>query len=81
MKDGVLSFIPPDGKFRLMEYECASDNARISVPIQLKTGLTIEDYGGKQGGWSSVAWNWLLFVKDASHSLYHLALTLDLWKI
>lgn len=50
MKDGVLSFIPPDGKFRLMEYECASDNARTSVPIQLKTGLTIEDYGGKQGG-------------------------------
>ncbi|OXG85862.1 AP-3 complex subunit mu [Cryptococcus neoformans Gb118] len=47
MKDGVLSFIPPDGKFRLMEYECASDNARTSVPIQLKTGLTIEDYGGR----------------------------------
>ncbi|KAE8541076.1 hypothetical protein D1P53_002430 [Cryptococcus gattii VGV] len=47
MKDGVLSFIPPDGKFRLLEYESVSDSARAPVPIQLKAGLTIEDYGGR----------------------------------
>ncbi|KGB79746.2 AP-3 complex subunit mu [Cryptococcus deuterogattii R265] len=45
--DGVLSFIPPDGKFRLLEYESVSDSARAPVPIQLKAGLTIEDYGGR----------------------------------
>lgn len=50
MKDGVLSFIPPDGKFRLLEYESVINNARTSVPIQLKAGLTIGDYGGEQGG-------------------------------
>lgn len=57
MKDGVLSFIPPDGKFRLLEYESVSDSARALVPIQLKTGLTIEDYGGKQGGLNAVDQN------------------------
>lgn len=57
MKDGVLSFIPPDGKFRLLEYESVSDSARAPVPIQLKAGLTIEDYGGKQGGLSTVDQN------------------------
>jgi hypothetical protein len=44
-KDGVLSFIPPDGKFRLLDYEASSSKAQL--PLQLKAGMTIEENGGQ----------------------------------
>lgn len=42
-KDGVLSFIPPDGKFRLLEYQVAGSS---QVPISLRPRVKVEDYGG-----------------------------------
>ncbi|WOO77123.1 AP-3 complex subunit mu-1 [Vanrija pseudolonga] len=44
-RDAVLSFIPPDGKFKLVEY-----NSRAPVkqlPVGLKAKLTTEDNGGR----------------------------------
>ncbi|RSH93999.1 hypothetical protein EHS25_006652 [Saitozyma podzolica] len=43
-KDGVLSFIPPDGRFRLLEYQVAGSS---QVPISLRPRVKVEDYGGK----------------------------------
>ncbi|WVQ78401.1 hypothetical protein IAT38_000487 [Cryptococcus sp. DSM 104549] len=46
-KDRVLSFIPPDGKFRLLEYQIAAGSSKNQLPIQLKAGMVVEDHGGK----------------------------------
>lgn len=45
-RDHVLSFIPPDGKFKLLEYQ-AMVGTRIPLPLSLKAGLSVEDNGGK----------------------------------
>jgi hypothetical protein len=42
-KDGVLSFIPPDGKFRLLEYQVAGSS---QVPISLRPQVKVEEHGG-----------------------------------
>ncbi|KAI9637856.1 adaptor complex subunit medium chain 3 [Dioszegia hungarica] len=46
-RDHVLSFIPPDGKFRLLEYQTDTSIGRAQLPLQLKASMSIEDYGGK----------------------------------
>lgn len=43
-RDGVLSFIPPDGKFKLMEYE---GGGKTAVPVGVKAGLTQDASGGQ----------------------------------
>lgn len=43
-RDHVLSFIPPDGKFKLLEYEAATTP---QLPISLKASVKVEDTGGK----------------------------------
>lgn len=43
-RDHVLSFIPPDGKFKLLEYETATSP---KMPFTLKAGLQIDDAGGR----------------------------------
>ncbi|OCF36507.1 AP-3 complex subunit mu [Kwoniella heveanensis BCC8398] len=46
-KAGVLSFIPPDGKFRLLEYQAVAGTSKNQVPIALKAGMAIETNGGR----------------------------------
>ena len=43
-KDRTLSFIPPDGRFLLLEYEAPR---RTTLPLVVKAGLTLEEGGGK----------------------------------
>ncbi|KAI0723502.1 clathrin adaptor mu subunit [Earliella scabrosa] len=49
-RDRVLSFVPPDGKFKLMEYRfapaTASAVAQTAVPLALRTGVTVDERGG-----------------------------------
>ena len=46
----MLSFVPPDGKFKLMDYRyapaTASAVAQASIPFILRTGVTIDERGG-----------------------------------
>lgn len=42
-RDSVLSFIPPDGKFKLLEYEAPA----AQVPLSLKARMTTDATGGK----------------------------------
>lgn len=46
LKDRVLSFIPPDGKFKLMDY-CVEINNQQSLPIYVKPQFHIRDGEGK----------------------------------
>lgn len=41
----MLSFIPPDGKFKLLEYE-AQGTRPIQIPINLKASVKVEEHGG-----------------------------------
>ena len=41
----MLSFIPPDGKFKLVEYQAAV-GTRMQMPLSLKAGMAVEDNGG-----------------------------------
>lgn len=43
-RDHVLSFIPPDGKFKLLEYEAATSP---KMPFVLKAGMQLDDAGGR----------------------------------
>ncbi|BEJ03325.1 hypothetical protein CcaverHIS641_0105000 [Cutaneotrichosporon cavernicola] len=43
-RDHVLSFIPPDGKFKLLEYEATSVP---KLPFVLKAGLQVDETGGR----------------------------------
>ena len=49
-RDKVLSFVPPDGKFKLMEYRysptTASAIAQSAVPIVLRPAVTLDARGG-----------------------------------
>ncbi|KAI0334884.1 clathrin adaptor mu subunit [Cubamyces sp. BRFM 1775] len=49
-RDKVLSFVPPDGKFKLMEYRytpvSASSLNQVSVPFILRPTVKVEDHGG-----------------------------------
>ncbi|KAK8869688.1 hypothetical protein IAR55_000256 [Kwoniella newhampshirensis] len=46
-KDGVLSFIPPDGKFKLLEYQAVAGSSKNQVPVALKASLAVEENGGR----------------------------------
>ena len=53
-RDKALSFVPPDGKFTLMEYRyvpptsrsLSAPSAQVPVPFTLKPAVTIEEDGG-----------------------------------
>ncbi|KAI8984988.1 clathrin adaptor mu subunit [Trametes punicea] len=49
-RDKVLSFVPPDGKFKLMEYRyvpvSASSLNQVSVPFILRPVVKVEEHGG-----------------------------------
>ena len=49
-RDKVLSFVPPDGKFKLMDYRfapaTASAIAQSAVPLALRTSVTLDEYSG-----------------------------------
>jgi hypothetical protein len=45
LRDGILSFVPPDGKFKLFEFQGAPQSR--SLPLALKPGLVIEENGGE----------------------------------
>ncbi|KAL1937571.1 hypothetical protein VTO73DRAFT_13066 [Trametes versicolor] len=49
-RDKVLSFVPPDGKFKLMEYRYAPVSAsslnQVSVPFILRPAVKVDDHGG-----------------------------------
>jgi hypothetical protein len=50
MKDGVLSFIPPDGEFKLMEYQVAKPTGMIrpiALPLKLTAKMSVRPGGGK----------------------------------
>lgn len=46
----MLSFVPPDGKFKLMEYRYAPVSAsslnQVSVPFILRPAVKVDDHGG-----------------------------------
>lgn len=42
-KDGALSFIPPDGRFKLLGYDGGSVTA---LPLHLKAQMSVDDNGG-----------------------------------
>ncbi|KAL4241532.1 adaptor complexes medium subunit family protein [Abortiporus biennis] len=44
-RDRHLSFVPPDGRFTLMEYRYAP-NTMVAVPVALKANISIEENGG-----------------------------------
>lgn len=53
VKDKRLSFIPPDGRFTLMEYrysgsanETAAQIRPLPVPFHLSTSIPLQDNGG-----------------------------------
>ncbi|KAI0829336.1 clathrin adaptor mu subunit [Trametes gibbosa] len=49
-RDRVLSFVPPDGKFKLMEYRYAPVSAnslnQVSVPFILRPAVKVDEHGG-----------------------------------
>ncbi|KAI0637697.1 clathrin adaptor mu subunit [Trametes polyzona] len=49
-RDKVLSFVPPDGKFKLMEYRytpvSASSMNQVSVPFILRPMVKVDEHGG-----------------------------------
>ncbi|KAG6375102.1 Mu homology domain-containing protein [Boletus reticuloceps] len=50
MREKTLSFVPPDGKFVLMEYQYALPHAALAgnvpVPLALKPNITVGEFGG-----------------------------------
>jgi len=47
IRDKQLSFVPPDGRFTLMEYRYTpSVTQQIAIPFQLKANVKIEESGG-----------------------------------
>ena len=49
-RDKTLSFVPPDGRFKLMEYRYAPTSAssihQIAVPLSMRAHVSIEEHGG-----------------------------------
>jgi len=49
-RDKTLSFVPPDGRFKLMEYRYAPTSAssvhQIAVPLALRSSILIQEQGG-----------------------------------
>ena len=49
-RDKVLSFVPPDGKFKLMDYRFAPATAsavsQAAVPFILRTSVVVDEHGG-----------------------------------
>ncbi|KAH9843729.1 clathrin adaptor mu subunit [Rhodofomes roseus] len=49
-RDKTLSFIPPDGRFKLLEYRYAPTSAstmhQVAVPLSMRTNVMIEEHGG-----------------------------------
>ncbi|WRT67265.1 uncharacterized protein IL334_004232 [Kwoniella shivajii] len=46
-RNRILSFIPPDGKFKLLEYQSTSTTSKNQVPIGVKGNLVLEPNGGR----------------------------------
>ncbi|WWC60961.1 uncharacterized protein I303_103538 [Kwoniella dejecticola CBS 10117] len=46
-KSRILSFIPPDGKFRLLEYQAVASTSKNQIPIGVKANLVVEPNGGR----------------------------------
>jgi AP-3 complex subunit mu len=43
----LISFIPPDGHFKLLEYQAAKPaSGKLSIPLSLKPVMTLGDHGG-----------------------------------
>lgn len=42
----VLSFVPPDGRFTLMEYRLAKPTSATVVPLKVKPSITVGSMGG-----------------------------------
>ncbi|KAI0733448.1 clathrin adaptor mu subunit [Fomitopsis betulina] len=49
-RDKTLSFVPPDGRFKLMEYRYAPTSAstmnQIAVPLSMRAHVSVEEHGG-----------------------------------
>ncbi|PCH41585.1 mu-adaptin 3 [Wolfiporia cocos MD-104 SS10] len=49
-RDKTLSFVPPDGRFKLMEYRfapvSASSQNQTAVPLMLRSVINVEEHGG-----------------------------------
>ncbi|CAD6591025.1 MAG: hypothetical protein TREMPRED_005960 [Tremellales sp. Tagirdzhanova-0007] len=45
-RDQILSFIPPDGKFKLLEYQ-AKAGSSLAKPLSLKAGMSVDENGGR----------------------------------
>lgn len=50
MREKTLSFVPPDGKFVLAEYQYALPHGALAgnvpVPLALKPNITVGEFGG-----------------------------------
>lgn len=50
MREKMLSFVPPDGKFVLAEYQYALPHGALAgnvpVPLALKPNITVGEFGG-----------------------------------
>lgn len=42
----VLSFVPPDGNFRLMSYHIGAQNA-VNIPLYVRHHISFKEMGGK----------------------------------
>lgn len=47
--DKVLSFVPPDGQFKLMSYRAALSHYQ-AMPLQVKPQILASKNGGKRSG-------------------------------
>ncbi|KZT74521.1 clathrin adaptor, mu subunit [Daedalea quercina L-15889] len=49
-RDKTLSFVPPDGRFKLMEYRFSPTSAstmnQLAVPLSMRANVSIEEHGG-----------------------------------
>ncbi|WWC69284.1 uncharacterized protein I206_103222 [Kwoniella pini CBS 10737] len=46
-KNRILSFIPPDGKFILLEYQAVASTSKTQIPLGVKANLVVEPNGGR----------------------------------
>jgi AP-3 complex subunit mu len=57
-KDAVLSFIPPDGHFKLLEYQVAKPTSGVTrpigIPLSVKPAIKVEKNGGELVSFASV---------------------------
>lgn len=69
-KEKLVSFIPPDGPFRLMSYQSTLNTSSSSLPVTIKPKITI----GEQGG------SFKLFITSLA-SISHLIIRWQLGKL